>query len=142
MVPGIWLFVTTYTQNAIYPSVAAAALNATEIRRLSDVVVTLGQNVSGSTAADVASRSDRGQLNERVHALEAEASKGSADLRATSAETKVSLAEIETQFHAASDIGNLRSIWQNRINSLLWEKVHPGEHYPAEAFFPTSVFKP
>lgn len=141
MVPALWLFVTTYTANAISPTNSATALNSEEIKRINGLQNTLQQEAAASTAADVNSRSDRAQLNERIQKLETTVSNDIADRRAAAAATKVSLAEIEGQFHALSNLDNLRAAQQERLNSLLWEKSHPGERYPNGTFFPTSIFQ-
>jgi hypothetical protein len=140
IVPALWLFVTTYTQNAIAPSIASTAVNSKAIEQQGVIVAGLQQSTAGSARADEASRTDRAQLNDRIRSLEGDVAKEIADRRAIAAELKVANAEIETQFHAVSDLENLRTVWQSRINSLLWDKAYPGEHFPSETFFPTSIF--
>ncbi len=141
MVPAIWLFVTTYTQNAISPTAAGTAINGEALKRQNEALLVLQQSAATNSASGIASLADRTQLNERVRLLESEVGKEAADRRAMAAETRVKIAEIETQFHAISDIENLRSVWQHRINSLMWEKINPGQRYPSDSFFPTSIFR-
>lgn len=144
IVPAIWLFVTTYTTSeinrAVTPVISASAINSKQIDSMSGSITTLQQLTAGSGRADESSVTDRKQLNDRVRQLESELSKETGERHSAATEGRVKLGEIETQFHAVSDLGNLRTVWQHRINALLWEKTYPGEHYPSEAFFPTTVF--
>jgi hypothetical protein len=141
MVPAVWLFVTTYTQNALSPTVAATSLNAEALKRQNEAITILQQSSAGSTSSDIASRADRQQLNDRLRLIEAELGKEIGDRRAISAEFRVSLAEIESQFHALSNLENLRAAQQEQLNALMWEKSHPGERYPNGTFFPAPVFR-
>jgi chromosome segregation ATPase len=101
----------------------------------------LEEKVAASTAADVNSRTDREQLNQRVAKLEQDFAKEMAERRANSAEVRIQLAEVEQQFHSVSNLENLRAAQQERLNAMLWEKSHPGERYPNGTFFPTSIFQ-
>jgi chromosome segregation ATPase len=118
-----------------------AITNQELVRRHDDEIKMLQGKISESSAADVNSRTDRMQLNERLRRLEEEFNREVADRRASAAETRVQLAEVEQQFHSVSNLENLRAAQQERLNSIMWEKTHPGERYPNGTFFPTSIFQ-
>jgi hypothetical protein len=94
-----------------------------------------------STVADVTSRSDRLQLNDRLRSLETQFVSDSALRRGSITEIGSRLAETEQQFHAISNIDNLRWAHQLRDNAMLYEKINPGQRYPTDSFFPTSIFQ-
>jgi septal ring factor EnvC (AmiA/AmiB activator) len=140
-VPGLAFIMASYTGNALAPIASATTLNADAIKHLTDGLAALQQMAASSTAADANSRTDRVQLNDRVQRLETGLAAEIADRRSWTAETRVHLAEIEQQFHSVSNVENLRAAQQERINTFLWEKSHPGERYPNGTFFPTSIFQ-
>ncbi|HEY2538196.1 MAG TPA: hypothetical protein VGI28_01660 [Stellaceae bacterium] len=113
--------------------------NSAEMPQVHDQITTLQQRTASSLEADSASRTDRGQLNERVAKLEAALATEVADRRSDGATFGTHLGEIETQFHAVSDVGNLRGAQQERMNALLWHKAF-GEDYPVGTFFPPAMF--
>jgi hypothetical protein len=136
MVPAVWLFVTTYTQNAVAPVVASTQLNTKSLETLSSVVQGLQQVSAGSTAADVASRTDRAQLNDRVRAMESDLAKEVADRRAFSSETVAKEIEIETQFCEQGHIVNIMHAVDLRNAAFIWHKV-TGDIYPTDnAYYP------
>jgi hypothetical protein len=49
--------------------------------------------------------------------------------------TDEKLGEIETQFKALDQIGNLHTAHQARVNALLWQHTY-GEPYPSDIYFP------
>jgi len=140
VVPGMGFLMANYTSTALAPLASAQSVMSESMRHMADSLHTLESASAGSQAADANSRADRQQLNERVRTLETTQNAEIADRRANSAAVKVALAEIESQFHALSNVENLRAAQQERLNSLMWEKSHPGERYPNGTFFPTSIF--
>ena len=116
------------------------------------------ENAAGtSTQADVESKTDRTQLNQRVRALEVESPSGKAtaegvanlkdamlsntdrinELRSKQTEQKAALVEIETQFCNADYVRNIMHANELRVISLLWAKIYPGERYPTDnAYYP------
>ena len=140
-VPGLAFIMASYTGNALAPIASATTLNSDAIKHLSEGMAVLQQAASSSTAADSNSRTDRTQLNDRVQRLETGLGSEVSERRSWTAETRVHLAEIEQQFHSVSNVENLRAAQQERLNSMLWEKSHPGERYPNGTFFPTSIFQ-
>lgn len=118
-----------------------ATANSEIIRRLVDGQRLLQDRTVASTEADANSRTDRQQLNSRVAKVEESIARNEGDRRADAAQTHVQLAEVEQQFHSVSNLENLRAAQQERLNSMLWEKSHPGERYPNGTYFPTSLFQ-
>jgi septal ring factor EnvC (AmiA/AmiB activator) len=142
VVPGMGFLMTNYTTSALAPLTNASNINSTTIAHMADQLRTLEAASAGSQMADVNSRADRQQLNERMHTLETAVSGEVAERRAGAATVKAALAEIEGQFHAVSNIENLRAAQQERLNSMLYEAANPGKRYPNGTFFPTSLFGP
>lgn len=118
-----------------------ATLNGETINRMLERQRLVDDSISKSTSADENSRTDRSQLNTRMSKIESQLASEVQERRTHSAETRVQLAEIEQQFHSVSNIANLRAAQQERMNSMMWEKTHPGERYPNGTFFPTSIFQ-
>lgn len=115
--------------------------NSNVLSRMSQTLRSVEEKTAESAAADANSKADRDQLNQRVAKLESILANEITDRRATSAETRIQLAEVEQQFHSVSNLENLRAAQQERLNAMLWEKSHPGERYPNGTFFPTSIFQ-
>lgn len=133
---------SAYTSVSIAPVNSATAINGENVKHLTDAMRLVETQLAGNIALGASSTVDRAQTNERVHHLESALSTEVADRRAVMAAIKVSLAEVESQFHALSNTDNLRAAQQERLNSMLWEKSHPGDRYPNGTFFPTSIFGP
>lgn len=110
-----------------------------------------------STQADVESKTDRTQLNQRVRALEQESPSGKAtaeavlnlkdsmtantdrinELRSKQTEQKAALVEIETQFCNADYVRNIMHANELRVLSMLWSKAFDGTRYPTDnAYYP------
>jgi hypothetical protein len=142
MVPAVWLFVTTYTQNAIAPSISATAINAKAVEQQASILSMLQQSSASSAAADVASRTDRGQLNDRMRGVENDLSKEIADRRSFAAEMVAKQIEIETQFCEQGHIINLMHANDLRNTAILYHKV-TGDTYPTDnAYYPVVCRQP
>jgi septal ring factor EnvC (AmiA/AmiB activator) len=142
VVPGMGFLMANYTTSALAPLTNASNINTETIRRMGDELRTLDAASAGSQMADVNSRTDRQQLNERMRTSETALNAEVAERRSGMATVKAALAEIEGQFHAVSNIENLRAAQQERLNSMLYEAANPGKRYPNGTFFPTSLFGP
>jgi hypothetical protein len=140
-VPGLGFVLTTYTAEAVAPVARDVSLIGEIQKRRGETIAQLQSATQASLAADVNSRTDRVQLNDRVKWLETQLAAENADRRAGFAQLQTRLGEVETQFHAVSNLENLRAAQQQQINALVWDKSHPGEHYPAQTFFPTTIFQ-
>lgn len=115
--------------------------NSADLKIMRDQIAMLQQSSAQSRESDAESRTNRGELGARVAKLEANMGQETADRRAQEASFGTHLGEIETQFHAVSDIGNLRGAQQERLNAMLWQKAY-GQSYPSQTFFPPSMFQP
>lgn len=138
--PAIWLFVTTYTGSEIgknvTPIASSTALNSEAIKILNTDVEVLKQNSANSSAADVASRTDRVQINDRLRIAESGLSKEIADRRSFESSTLAKQIEIETQFCEQGHIINLMHANELRIIAILWHKT-TGDVYPTDnAYYP------
>ena len=101
----------------------------------------LEQSTATSLEAGADSKRDRSQLNTRVKELEDKEALALARVSALQARLETGLGEIEQQFRAVNNIDNKQYSEQMRINAMLWEKTHPGEHFPTDLFFPSSIFQ-
>jgi chromosome segregation ATPase len=117
-----------------------ASENVAAVKSLTDTSAFLSQRSASSTEADVNSRTDRGQLNERVAKLEAQLAQEEGDRRSNIAAIRTHLGEVETQFHAVGDVANLRAAQQQRTDALLWQKAF-GQQYPDSTFNPPPMFE-
>lgn len=112
---------------------------------------------AASTQADTASRTDRTQMNERLHQLETELPSGTANtteiqnlkhdyammtdrlqgLRNDVVGQKAALVEIETQFCNTDYVRNLMHAFDLRLFSMLWAKSFPDSKFPTDnAYYP------
>lgn len=135
MVGLLGFVVTIYISAAMAPISTSATINAEKIAHLSDSMRVVEGSAIAGQAADANSRVDRAQLNDRLRAAEVGLATEISDRRSNTASTKVALAEVETQLRAICSTENLRAAQQERLNSLMWEKSHPGERYPNGTFF-------
>jgi hypothetical protein len=103
-------------------------------------IARLDSMVTGSAQADAQSRVDREQLNRRVENNQDNIAVLGTSVREMDARFSAALAEIESQFHSVSDIGNIHLAQQNRMNAIMWEKLNPGQRFPSDIFFPSSIF--
>lgn len=119
----------------------AATTNTEVIGRLTTALHTVEQRVTADADSASNSRTDRTQLNERMKKVEEVLGTEITERRTANAQTRIQLGEVEQQFHSVSNLENLRHAQQERLNSMMWEKIHPGERYPSGTFFPTSIFQ-
>lgn len=156
-VAASWLVIGLKMESEVAP----LALTVEQIRTIgtqnAERLRFLENATSSSTAADVESKTDRTQLNQRVRALEVESPSGKAtaeavanlkdsmigntdrinELRSKQTEQKAALVEIETQFCNADYVRNLMHANELRILSMLWAKSNAGERYPTDnAYYP------
>lgn len=140
IIGGMTFAISSFTTAGVAPVAQLVATNAEAIRRLTESEHTVEGLAIASTQADVNSKTDRSLLNERMALAETRAASEEAARRTDVAKIKSSMSQVEGQFHALSNLDNIRSSQQERLNSMMWEKSHPGEHYPNITFFPTSIF--
>ena len=140
VLPGVWFLVKTYTESVTTQIAATANLNSQAVEHLKNTIAAMEPEIAANTSANVTSRADRQQINDRTRTLETTVAGEIADRRSASAAAKVNQAVTDSQIHAISNLENLRAAMQERLNTLLWEKTRPGERYPNSTFFPTTIF--
>jgi predicted nuclease with TOPRIM domain len=121
--------------------IQSTTANNSRLQEIATAQQRIGEMALSSQAADVNSRTDRDQLNNRVKTLETDLAHEVTTRNAEQAANRVNHGEVETQFHAVSNIENLRWAYQNRLNTVLFNRTHPGENWPAENFFPPTIFQ-
>jgi len=143
MVSGVWLIIGLKIDAVITPVVVQqsgmqSTIN-TDVTRISQL-----ENVTnGSVAADVQSRSDRGQLNDRVRNLENMFSAGQQARNGQMQTIDSRLAEVETQFCASDIVRNLIHASDMRITSIIWHKTFPDSVMPTDnALYPQICNRP
>lgn len=137
VVTGIWLVIGL----KIDATIAPVTLDIAQVRAIQTTRGTTLHDIESqavaSTASDVLSRSDRGQLNDRLRSLEALVSAGRAARQASNDTIQARLTEIETQFCAADIIRNLMHAQDMRVFSIIWHKTMPTTNYPTDnAYYP------
>jgi hypothetical protein len=135
MIAGVWLIVGLKIDATVSPVVAQTEQNRVSLATQAEALRNVTTDATSSTQADMESRSDRAQLNERMRNVEAAVHSGSADRRAAEATTKSALVEIETQFKAMSDTLNFQKDVTQQWLTLLWQKTY-GESLPPADFRP------
>lgn len=110
----------------------------TDRGQLNERVRAIETQVVASRTADANSSTDRGQLNERLRAIENAMSTNMADRKSVEAGLKASLVEVETQFCASDQIRNLMHANDLRVQSVLWQHAGSLGDYPtANAYYPS-----
>lgn len=157
LVAGVWLVIGLKIDTTVAP--LNAELNGMKQELVShETRLTATENLSSaSTRADSESRTDRGQLNERIRQVEAVSatvprlSSDNANLRdqynlivdrqrlllQDITTQKAALVEVETQFCSSDYMRNLMHAYDLRMFAMLWHKVYVGETFPTDnAYYP------
>jgi hypothetical protein len=155
---GVWLVLGLKIDNTVAPmQLVLESVRAASAATAERVHFIEGE-AAASTQADTASRTDRAQIQERLHQLEgvlpvgATAAADVASLKTLAAQMAdriqtmrtdvakqgAALVEIETQFCAADTVRNLMHANDLRVESMLWQKAFDGQsQYPiVNAFYP------
>jgi hypothetical protein len=134
---GVWIVIGLKIGDTLSP--VQLVLDQVRVRQASDgeKISVLEASTGNSTQADVASKTDRSQLNERMKALEAIVQTGQGERRLQASVMEARLTEIETQFCASDIVRNLMHANDLRMFSMLWKGVFPHAEYPIQnAFYP------
>lgn len=83
-----------------------------------------------SSNADAVSRIDRGQLNERLRAVEASQTINLAERKAETARLNAEVLVLENEVSAQERIRCTTDMHQQQMNALLWNKAHASEPFP------------
>lgn len=125
MVSGVWLIIGLKIDAVVIPfSIQQSSLSATVVantERLRQVETV----TAGSTSADVQSRTDRSQLNDRMRQVEATIGSNAQERRGQIQTINAKLVEIETQFCASDIVRNLTHASDMRITAILWHHAFP-----------------
>lgn len=137
MITGVWLVIGLKIDATVGPlSLDLAEVKATQTANTA-VIRTEQNATSTSLEADATSRTDRAQLNERIHFLEAAVAANAGEQRTKFGVLDASLVEIETQFCASDVIRNLMHATDLRLFAMLWHKAFPEVTLPTDnAFYP------
>jgi archaellum component FlaC len=135
LITGIWLVIGLKIDATLAPVVLSTEQLKISAATNNERARSTENNALASTQADLTSRTDRAQLNERVRILEAAYQTGSADRRADTSTIKAQLVEIETQFKSMSDALNIQKDQTQQFFSMIWEKVF-GKTMPLSNFRP------
>jgi hypothetical protein len=142
---SVWGTINLQISNAETP----IALNVSSIKEqnatMNAAIIAVGERmrvaedkISQSLIADEQSRTDRKQLNGRMHDVENDVANGMADRRGQIASINSALTEIETQFCASDVVRNLMHAHDMRIQAMLWGKTHMNETLPTDnSYYPT-----
>lgn len=143
LVTGVWFVIGLKIDSANAP------ITLQLVQQHSDIAaVTSGLNgalerlriaetqASASSAADLASRGDRQQLNDRMRNSETADAAALAEQRATSLQFASKLVEIETQFRSISTVFNVQAEHTDQWFHVLYETVFPGKEYPTGHYRP------
>lgn len=132
----------TYVTTVVQPVAAATALNTEAIRTITGQIAILQQASDSSTAHDVASQTDRMQLNDRTKILETSLANEIAQRREQQAALRESQIEGETQIQAIYNLMNTTKSENQRLFGIVWQKAFPGMSLPDDTYFPRSTIAP
>jgi flagellar biogenesis protein FliO len=137
IVSGIWLVIGLKIETSTTPLEIEQQTMQTEHNQTSERLRQLENLTSGSAGADVQSRTDRDQLNNRVRQLEANLASSSTEARGQIQTVNAKLIEIETQFCASDIVRNLMHAQDSRTIAILWHKAFPETTMPTDnTFYP------
>jgi len=137
MVTGVWLVIGLKIDAEVGPlSLDLAEVKATQTGNTA--IIRAQQNAtSASMEADATSRTDRAQLNERIHSMEGAVATNAGEQRAQYGVIEAKLIEVETQFCASDVIRNLMHANDMRLAAMLWHKAFPDTTLPTDnAYYP------
>lgn len=154
-VAGCWLIIGLEIDTKVGPLKTDLEQTRTAGAQNSERLRFVEAATNGSTQADVASRADRSQLNERVHQLEVQMPNGQQTIvevgqlkmnqqrvfdniqaiRNNVTEQHAALVEIETQFCGQDNLRSQIHANDLRVQAMLWSKVFGTEMPIANAFY-------
>jgi hypothetical protein len=155
MVAGCWLIIGLEIDNKVGPLRVDLEQTRTATTSNNERLRFVETATSNSTQADVASRADRSQINERLHQLEDVSPLGqqaAADvsnlkasmlqvferiqqLRTSATSQAAALVEIETQFCGQDSLRSQIHAQDLRTTAMLWKKVYGDEMPISNAFY-------
>lgn len=137
LVTGAWVVTGLKVDSSVAPVALLSEQTKVQVAGSADRMRILETTSATSTQADVASRGDRAQLNERLSALETSVASNQGERRSQFAVMSAKLVEIETQFCASDIVRNLLRSDDMRIRSVMWAKLYPGEKMPTDnSYYP------
>lgn len=143
LITGAWVLTGLKVDSAVAPVSVLNERVAVQVGVNTQRLGVLEMTSATSTQADVASRSDRTQLNDRLRALETQVAGNAGERRSQFAAMSAKLVEIETQFCASDIVRNLLHASDMRLQAMLWAKAYPGEKIPTDnAFYPRVCNRP
>lgn len=137
MVSGVWLIIGLKIDAVVTPFsiqqsglTSSVASNTERLRQLEAIT-------AGSTSADVQSRTDRQQLNDRMRQVESTIGSNAQERRGQIQTINAKLVEIETQFCASDIVRNLTHAMDMRVTAILWHRAFPDTVMPTDnALYP------
>jgi uncharacterized protein YdcH (DUF465 family) len=155
LIAGCWLIIGLQIDNRVGPIRVDLEQTRTQTAQNTERLRFVEQATQNSTQADVGSRADRSQLNERIRQLEntaPNAAQAVADvvnlkqnqlqifdriqtLRSESAQQRASLVEVETQFCGSDNLRSQIHAMDLRLQAMLWQKVFGQEMPVSNAFY-------
>jgi uncharacterized protein YdcH (DUF465 family) len=155
MVAGCWLVIGLQIDARVGPIRVDLEQARTATAQNTERLRFVESSSNSSAQADVASRADRSQLNERIRQLEASAPNGTqaaADvvnlkfnyatildriqqIRSQLAQQTAALIEVETQFCGSDNLRNQIHATDLRLQAMLWKKVFGDDMPVANAFY-------
>jgi hypothetical protein len=137
LITGVWVLIGLKVDATVSPVGLVAREVEVKVNADTERLHTLETISATSTQADVASRGDRSQLNDRLRAAETLVASNAGERRSQVAAMNAKLVEIETQFCASDIVRNLTHADDMRLTALMWAKLYPGEKLPTDnAFYP------
>jgi hypothetical protein len=137
VIAGGWLVVGLKIDDSLAPITVALEQYRTTMSLDTARLATLEARGAASAEADSVSKTDRSQLNTRVHDIEQNVSMTLAERRQQYAVMEARLVEIETQFCASDIVRNLMHATDLRTQSMLWRKLIPDTPMPTDnAYYP------
>jgi hypothetical protein len=137
VIAGGWLVIGLKIDDSLAPITVGVEQARTTLSLDTQRLTSLEARAAASGEADTVSKTDRAQLNGRMHDVEQTISVTVAERRQQFAVMEARLVEVETQFCASDIVRNLMHATDMRLISLLWRKAFPDTLLPTDnSYYP------
>jgi hypothetical protein len=137
VIAGGWLVIGLKIDDSLGPITVGVEQARTTLTLDTQRLTTLEAKTAQSGEADTVSKTDRSQLNQRMHDVEQVISTTVAERRQQFAVMEARLVEVETQFCASDIVRNLMHANDLRVQSILWRKTFPDTLLPTDnSYYP------
>ncbi|MGD9613858.1 MAG: hypothetical protein AB7H90_01525 [Alphaproteobacteria bacterium] len=146
--PVLWYVVTGFVEGKVGHVMKDISQISTEVQHTKSQLerqltagITREQKIGELSQLVTSHSANIATLTTQLRNAEERLAHESSTRRSQMSTVNVVLGEIEQQFHWVSNLRNLDMAEDQRITSMLWERVFPGTRWPEKSFYPTTIFQ-